>query len=126
MSTLSCTKQSADLIVTNAIVYTVNDEFATAEAFAVKDGKFIAVGTTDEITSKYNSKNVIDAKGKAVFPGLYDPHSHFMGLGQMLSQADLVGTTSYGEIIERLKYFEKKTLIINGLWEEGGIKMIGK
>jgi predicted amidohydrolase YtcJ len=110
MSTLSCTKQSADLIVTNAIVYTVNDEFATAEAFAVKDGKFIAVGTTDEITSKYNSKNVIDAKGKAVFPGLYDPHSHFMGLGQMLSQADLVGTTSYGEIIERLKYFEKKNL----------------
>jgi predicted amidohydrolase YtcJ len=110
MSTLSCTKQSADLIVTNAIVYTVNDEFATAEAFAVKDGKFIAVGTTDEITSKYNSKNVIDAKGKAVFPGLYDPHSHFMGLGQMLSQADLVGTTSYKEIIERLKDFEKENL----------------
>jgi predicted amidohydrolase YtcJ len=108
ISMLSCTKQSADLIVTNAIVYTVNDEFATAEAFVVKDGKFIAVGTTNEITSTYTSENVIDAAGKAIFPGLYDPHSHFMGLGQMLSQADLVGTTSYGEIIERLKSFEKE------------------
>jgi predicted amidohydrolase YtcJ len=106
--TLSCTKQSADLIVTNAVVYTVNDDFTTAEAFAVKDGKFIAVGTTDEITAKYTSENVIDAEGKAIFPGLYDPHSHFLGLGQMLSQADLVGTTSYEEIIERLKAFEKE------------------
>jgi predicted amidohydrolase YtcJ len=106
--TLSCTKQSADLIVTNAVVYTVNDDFTTAEAFAVRNGKFVAVGTMDEITSKYVSKNVIDAEGKAIFPGLYDPHSHFLGLGQMLSQADLVGTTSYEEIIERLKAFEKE------------------
>jgi predicted amidohydrolase YtcJ len=106
--TLSCTKQSADLIVTNAVVYTVNDDFITAEAFAVRNGKFVAVGTMDEITSKYVSKNVIDAGGKAIFPGLYDPHSHFLGLGQMLSQADLVGTTSYEEIIERLKAFEKE------------------
>jgi hypothetical protein len=106
--TLSCSKQSADLIVTNALVYTVNDEFATAEAFAVKDGKFIAVGTADEITSTYTSENVIDAAGKAIYPGLYDPHSHFMGLGQMLSQADLVGTTSYEDIIERLKSFESE------------------
>jgi predicted amidohydrolase YtcJ len=106
--TLSCTKQSADLIVTNAVVYTVNDDFTTAEAFAVRNGKFVAVGTMDEITSKYVSKNVIDAGGKAIFPGLYDPHSHFLGLGQMLSQADLVGTTSYEEIIERLKAFEKE------------------
>jgi predicted amidohydrolase YtcJ len=106
--TLSCTKQSADLIVTNAVVYTVNDDFTTAEAFAVRNGKFVAVGTMDEITAKYTSENVIDAEGKAIFPGLYDPHSHFLGLGQMLSQADLVGTTSYEEIIERLKAFEKE------------------
>ncbi len=106
--TLSCSKQTADLIVTNAVVYTVDDEFSTAEAFAVKDGKFVAVGTTDEITSKFTAENTIDADGKAVFPGLYDPHSHFVGLGQMLSQADLVGTTSYEDIIERLRVFEKE------------------
>lgn len=106
--TLSCSKQPADLIVTNAVIYTVDSEFTTAEAFAVQDGKFIAVGTTDEITSKYSSENVIDAEGKAVYPGLYDPHSHFMGLGQMLSQADLVGTASYEDIIERLKAFEQE------------------
>lgn len=101
----ACTKKTADLIVTNAVVYTVNDGFETAEAFAIKDGKFVAVGTTATVTSEYTSDNVIDAGGKAVYPGFYDPHSHFMGLGQMLSQCDLVGTTSYEEIIERLKKF---------------------
>ena len=42
-------QQKADLIVVNANVYTVDDEFSKAEAFAIKDGKFIAIGTNDEI-----------------------------------------------------------------------------
>lgn len=108
LATFSSFAQTVDLIVKNAVVYTVNDGFKTAEAFAVKDGKFVAVGTNAAITSKFKSKNTVDAKGKAIYPGLYDPHSHFMGLGQMLSQADLVGTTSYEEIIERLKEFAAK------------------
>ncbi|WP_064196348.1 MULTISPECIES: amidohydrolase [Emticicia] len=98
-------KSSADLVVHNAVVYTVDNQFMKAEAFAVKDGKFLATGTSKEILEKYNAKQKVDAKGKAVFPGLYDPHSHFMGLGQMLSQCDLVDTESYEEIVERLKKF---------------------
>ncbi|AFK04065.1 Amidohydrolase 3 [Emticicia oligotrophica DSM 17448] len=98
-------RSSADLIVHNAVVYTVDNQFMKAEAFAVKDGKFLATGTSKEILEKYNAKQKVDAKGKAVFPGLYDPHSHFMGLGQMLSQCDLVDTESYEEIVERLKKF---------------------
>lgn len=99
-------KQTADLIVYNAVVYTVDNQFITTEAFAVKGGKFLATGTSKNILEKYNAKQKIDAKGKPVFPGLYDPHSHFMGLGQMLSQCDLVDTKSYEEIIERLKKFD--------------------
>ncbi|HEY1053521.1 MAG TPA: amidohydrolase [Emticicia sp.] len=104
-SPLLAQKQQADLIVHNAVVYTVNNEFGTAEAFAVKDGKFIGVGNSKDILAKYNAKQKIDANKKSVYPGFYDPHSHFLGLGQMLNQCDLVDTKSYEEIIERLKKF---------------------
>ncbi len=52
-----------DTIVHNGIVYTVNDTFAIAEAFAVSEGKIVAVGTNDEILKKYKAKETIDAKG---------------------------------------------------------------
>jgi len=99
-------KKTADIIVHNAVVYTVDNQFAKVEAFAIKGGKFLETGSSKNILAKYTAKQKIDAKGKPVFPGLYDPHSHFLGLGQMLSQCDLVDTKSYGEIIERLQKFE--------------------
>lgn len=106
---VSCKKahENVDLIVFNAKVYTVDDDFSVKEAFAVKDGKFVEIGSNDKINGKYTAKNTVDAKGKAVFPGFYDAHSHFVGLGEMLSQCDLVGSTSFEEIVERLKEFEK-------------------
>ncbi|MBA4852588.1 amidohydrolase [Emticicia sp. BO119] len=104
-SPLLAQKQQADLIVHNAVVYTVNNQFNTAEAFAIKDGKFIGVGSSKDILARFNTKQKIDANKKPVYPGFYDPHSHFLGLGQMLNQCDLVDTKSYEEIIERLKKF---------------------
>jgi predicted amidohydrolase YtcJ len=74
----------------------------------VKDGKFLAVGKADELTANYNPDSTVDLGGKPVYPGFFDPHSHFMGLGQMLDQADLVGATSYAEVISRLKTFQQK------------------
>lgn len=104
-SPLLAQKQQADLIVHNAVIYTVNNQFSTAEAFAVKDGKFIWVGSSKDILAQYNAKQKIDANKKSVYPGFYDPHSHFLGLGQMLNQCDLVDTKSYEEIIDRLTKF---------------------
>jgi predicted amidohydrolase YtcJ len=106
---VSCKKthKNVDLIVFNAKIYTVDDDFSVKEAFAVKDGKFVEIGSNDKINGKYTAQNTVDAKGKAVFPGFYDAHSHFVGLGEMLSQCDLVGSTSFEEIVERLKEFEK-------------------
>lgn len=105
-SHLLAQQQQADLIIHNAVVYTVNNQFSTAEAFAIKGGKFIGVGSSKDILAKYNARQKIDANKKPVFPGFYDPHSHFLGLGQSLYQADLVGSKSYEEVIERLKKFE--------------------
>ncbi|WP_299767507.1 amidohydrolase family protein [uncultured Dokdonia sp.] len=105
---VSCTsKQEVDLIVTNATVYTVNDAFAKAESFAIKDGAFVAVGTSQEITATYTASEVIDASGKTILPGLIDAHCHFFGLGQNLQVVDLVGTTSYNEVLERVSAFAK-------------------
>ena len=63
----SCKKEKADLIVINSNTYTVNNNFDKVEAFAIKDGKFIAVGSSKEIQEKYKSAKIIDAKNKQLF-----------------------------------------------------------
>ncbi|WP_369750903.1 hypothetical protein [Pontibacter sp. BAB1700] len=60
--------ESVDLIVYNGNVYTVNENFDQAEAFAVKDGKIVAVGTTADIRSKYSATEELDAEGKTIYP----------------------------------------------------------
>lgn len=116
------TKDKADMIVINARVYTVNSDFAVAEAFAVKDGKFIKIGTTKEIENSYTATEVVDAGGKAVYPGFYDAHAHFPSLAQFLGEANLNGATSFEEVIERLKAYEQlhpeKEWIIGGGWDQ--------
>ncbi len=118
----SSQKKQADLIVHNAKVYTVDETFATQEAFAVKDGKFIAVGTNEAILGNYTSEDKINADGKAVYPGFIDAHCHFYGYGyNLLKRADLVGTTSFEEIIDRLKehYQNNQTEWIEGRgWDQ--------
>lgn len=104
----SCAKkQQADLLVVNAHIYTVNEGFETAEAFAVKDGKFIAVGTTDEIYSEYEAPKTLDAEGKTITPGFIDAHCHFYGLGLNQLIVDLVGTESFDEVVERVVAFQE-------------------
>lgn len=102
------TTTTADTIIHNGIVYTVNEDFATAEAFAVKDGKIVAVGSNTEILGKYKAKDIIDAKGQAVYPGLIDAHAHFLGYGQSLFMVDLFGTSSWREAIDRIKTFARE------------------
>jgi hypothetical protein len=99
-------KEKVDLIVHNAIVYTVDSSFTTAESFAIKDGKIIAVGKNDSILAKYEGEK-LDAQGKAVFPGLIDAHCHFYSYGLGLKKIDLVGTKSFDEVIQRVIEFSK-------------------
>jgi predicted amidohydrolase YtcJ len=106
-----------DLIVTNARVYTVNDSFAISESFAVQDGKFLDVGSNDEISSKYRSDQVIDCGGKPVYPGFNDAHCHFYGYGMDLMQyADLTNSGNKEEIYTRLQEHHKRA---GGRWVLG-------
>lgn len=119
---LNCSnKQQADLIVINANMYTVDDGFSKAEAVAVKDGKFIAVGSSTDLQSQYEAQETIDAETQTILPGLIDAHCHFYGLGQNQQVVDLVGTTSFDEVLERLQAFqnEKKTNFLRGRgWDQ--------
>lgn len=102
------TASKVDLIVYNAKIYTVDSSFFVVEAVAVKNGKIEAVGTTKDITTNYTAKEKIDAAGKVIYPGLIDAHSHFYRYGLGLQTADLVGTTSWEEILTKLQAFAQQ------------------
>ena len=103
---ISCnSKQSVDLIVHNATIYTVDSSFSTTEAMAIKDEKIIATGTSEFIQKNYSAKENIDAQGKSVYPGFIDAHAHFVGYGNELFTADLYDSKSFDEVVERLKAF---------------------
>ena len=106
----SCTKkEKVDLIVSGAMVYTVDEEFSVAEAFAVNNGKIVAIGTSQEISDKYDADTRFDAEGKFIYPGFNDAHCHFNGYAvNLLQYADLRGTKSQEEIYELLKEHHDK------------------
>ncbi len=101
-------REPVDLLVTNATVYTVDSTFSKAEAFAVKDGKFVAVGTSSDLKSRFTAAQEVDAKGQSIYPGFYDAHCHFYRYALALPNADLMGTNSWKEVIQRLQENRRK------------------
>lgn len=108
----------ADLIVTNARVYTADEARPLAEAFAVRDGRVVFVGSRQEADAlKGSATRVLDAAGRTVIPGMVDAHGHFGGLAQKLRAVDLVGTRSYDEVIARV--VERAKTTPKGTWIQG-------
>ncbi len=106
---MSCNqKEEVDLIVYNANIYTVDAGFSKAGSFAVSNSKFIAVSDSTDIYEKYSAKKEMNADGKTIVPGLIDAHCHFYGLGLNQQVVDLVGTTSFQEIVDRVVAFQKE------------------
>ena len=95
-------RQQADLCIVNAKIYTVDSAFTTAEAMAIKDGKILAVGTSQEIANGYEAAETWDAGGQFIYPGFIDAHAHFVSYGLGLQTADLTGTGSWEEILDKL------------------------
>jgi len=107
---VSCTssQEPVDLLITNAVIYTVNDSFEIAEAFVIKDGRIVKVGTSKSLQKKYKPNEILNAEGRTILPGLIDAHAHLYNLGVSLQQVDLVGTTSYNEVLDRVIAFQKE------------------
>jgi predicted amidohydrolase YtcJ len=112
----------ADLVVINANVYTVDSRMPKAEAFAVKNGRFIAVGMNDEIKGIVGKDTrTIDAKQMTVVPGFTDCHNH--AGGEVLLYEVLVGNpfevefVTIASIIDKLRAKARQTP--PGTWVEG-------
>jgi hypothetical protein len=101
----STKKQDVDLIIHNAVIYSVDSSFSVFEAMAIKDGRIVELNSNDVILKNYNSKITTDLEGKAVYPGFIDAHCHFLAYGLGLQQVDLVGTRSFSEVIDRVVAF---------------------
>lgn len=122
-SLLGCTtNREVDVIVYNAQVYTVDSTFSIQEAFAIKDGLFVEIGSSEKIQKKYTAKEVIDAEGAAVYPGLYDAHGHLFLLADLMDEVDLNGSQSISEVIYRLQKYQtehpEKEWLIGGGWDQ--------
>jgi predicted amidohydrolase YtcJ len=108
--------QVADLVVENAVVYTVDQTKPAANGFAVKDGKFLAVGGDLKKHIGPNTKRV-DAQGKAIIPGLIDAHVHLRSLGDMLETFDLRWVKTPAEVAQIVKAAADK--LPPGEWVQG-------
>ena len=114
-------KQSADLIIVNSKVYTVDNSFSVESAVAVKDGLIVGVGSDSEVLAKFKSDNITDLGGAPLYPGFNDAHCHITGLGMGLSRVDLRGAKSFEQVLERLteRYKQAKpTYLVGDGWNQ--------
>ena len=102
-----------------AVVHTVDDEMPLASAFVVDGGRFVAVGAEDPLAADFPDAERRSLGGATVVPGLIDAHAHLFGLGESLTSADLVGTTSAADVVARLRAFEREMDLPEGTWLTG-------
>lgn len=113
----------ADLVVLNAKVFTVDSSLPLAEAFAVKDGKFLSVGKLGKVKRHIgDNTRIVDAKGRMVMPGFFDAHMHPKGVYPELSIHGVVNlrpprVNDMDDLIRLLR--EKAEVTPEGLWVKG-------
>jgi predicted amidohydrolase YtcJ len=109
-------KENVDLLITDATIYTADQDFSTVSAMAIKEGRIVDTGLTNDLEKKYKPTSTLSFKGKFIYPGWIDAHCHFFGYGMNLSAVDVAGTTSVEEIIGMLKIHQEKN---HGDWITG-------
>ncbi len=116
---LAQSKPTADLIITNAKVWTVDKAHPSAQAVAVLGDRIVAVGSNADVDVwRGHDTKVIDAGGKLVLPGFNDAHVHFVSGGLQLESVQLNDATGKQEFVRRIAAQAKKTP--KGEWIQGG------
>jgi predicted amidohydrolase YtcJ len=101
---LSAQTPPPDLVLHNARIYTVDSRNSVAEAVAIAGERIVQVGKDREVLAlKSASTRVLDMQGATIVPGFHDAHGHVVGLGASLQDVDLRGTTSYEEVVGRVR-----------------------
>ncbi|WP_405398484.1 amidohydrolase [Maribacter sp. Asnod2-G09] len=120
----SCSIDSvkADLIITNANIWTGNTKSSKAEAMAIKADTILAIGSLDDIQKyKGSSTKIKDVGGKFISPGFIDTHVHLLMGGNSLLSVQLRDASTKQEFIDRISEFAKKIKsgqwIVEGNWD---------
>src|SRR5687768_12332873 len=108
----------ADLILHNGMIWTVDEKNPTAQAVAIKDGKFVVVGSNNAaLKLRGPGTRVIDLKGNFVVPGFNDNHVHFASAAQFL-EFNIMRASTQNEFVARVK--EVTSVLPKGEWIVGG------
>lgn len=125
-----CSYQSlpADVIVHNATVVDMDGsplggiqsaKGPRSTAIAIKDGRILEVGPDRAILNKYYAPEKVDLKTSVIYPGFMDAHAHFMGYAMGLSSANLVGTVSWEDVLNRVEAHIEAHQLTPGAWVVG-------
>lgn len=118
----SCFKgKNADLIIFNAKIHTMDAGDKVVQAMAIKDGKILEVGPDRQIMNKYAASESIDGEGKDIYPGFADAHGHILSLMKQRLNANLVGSSSFNEVLVRLEKYgakHKSEFVVGNGWDQ--------
>lgn len=102
-ATYAVAADSADLVLKNAVVHTMDARRPRAQAVAVRGGQIVAVGSNRELEPFMGPRTrVRDLAGRTVVPGFDDSHAHLLGIGFARLDVNLVGTTTWAQVVERV------------------------
>lgn len=93
----------AERIFINGRVVTMNESLPEARAFAVGNGKIVAVGANEEVLRAYPDAAVTDLLGKTVMPGIVESHVHLLSLGESFIELNVVGIETPDEVVQMVK-----------------------
>lgn len=113
---------TADLVLLNGKIWTVNEQQPEVEAIAIAGGRIVAIGASAEVRRWTGSQTkVIDLQGRRVVPGFNDAHVHFLDGGRGLASVQLREARTPTEFRDRLRDFAAKLpkgrWILNGNWD---------
>ena len=98
--------KSADVVLINSTIYTLNDSVPNAQALAFLGDTLVFVGS-NALSKEYqcNDAKVIDLKGSYVYPGFVDSHAHLKGIGHRENSLNLQGIDSLKEMLTTVEIF---------------------
>jgi predicted amidohydrolase YtcJ len=113
----------AERIFINGHIVTMNEAMPEAQAFAVGNGKIVAVGLNENIRRAYPDLAPTDLHRRTVMPGIVESHVHLLSLGQSFIELDLEGVETPDEVVQQVKERAAKTppgeWITGWGWDEG-------
>ena len=108
----------SDLVLVNTKIYTANPNNPTAEALAIKNGKFVFIGTNTEAQNfNCGESKLLDLEGSFVYPGFIDAHAHLKGIGYRELNLNLQGADSLKSMLTQVTIHANKLPI--GDWVIG-------